>query len=430
MIYQAKLKNLIASSFYYLHQDIKTDKYDEYWLKGGRGSTKSTFISIQIILGMMKDPEANAVVTRRYQNELRDTVYGQFEWTIGKMGAGDHFKFQVAPMQIIYIPTGQKIVFKAADNPRKLKSINLGKGYIKYAWFEEVDQFSGMPELRNIIQSLFRGEGNKRISFYSYNPPKSGRSWVNQEVKIPKLGRQVHHSDYLAVPQEWLGENFIADAEHLQKHNDNAYRHEYLGEEVGTGLEVFLNVTLKRIRDCDIKQFDQIRQGLDWGYAADPLCFVRMNYNRKKRTLHIFDEISGLNLFNRVFYEKAQQFSKIQTTADSAEPKSIDEVKSYGMNIIGAKKGPGSIESGIKFLQDMEQIIIDPARCPLSAREFINYALETDRNGEIKHKFPDKDNHSLDSCRYALEDDMPKPDNTPKAPIINFSMGAGGGNRI
>ena len=419
---RVQLKNLITSSFYDIHQDIKANTYDEYWLKGGRGSTKSTFVSIQIILGMITEPDANAVVTRRYQNELRDTVYGQFEWTIIKMGLEDHFKFQVAPMQIIYIPTGQKIVFKAADNPRKLKSINLGKGYIKYAWFEEVDQFAGMGEIRNIIQSLFRGAERKRVSFYSYNPPKSGRSWVNQEVKIPKPNRHVHHSDYRDVPRDWLGARFLADAKHLNKTNENAYRHEYLGEEVGTGLEVFQNVVIQEITDSEIHQFEQIRQGVDWGYAVDPLCFERMNYNRKKRTLHIFHEISGINLFNRVFYEKAKKYSKILTTADSAEPKSIDEVASYGMNIIGAKKGPGSIESGIKFLQDMESIIIDPARCPLAAREFINYALETDRNGIIKSKFPDKDNHSIDCTRYSLENDMPIPVKRLPKPFI---MGGG-----
>lgn len=188
-----RLSELIAPSFYELHRELKAELYDEYWLKGGRGSTKSTFVSVQIILGMLKDSEANAVVTRRYQNELRDTVYGQFEWTIAKMGLGNYFKFQVAPMQIIRIPTGQKIVFKAADNPLKMKSINLGKGYIKYAWFEEVDQFTSMDEIRNILQSLFRGENKKRIVFFSYNPPKSGRAWVNQEAKIPKPRRRVHH---------------------------------------------------------------------------------------------------------------------------------------------------------------------------------------------------------------------------------------------
>ena len=403
---EIRLSGLIAPSFRRLHKEIKAEKFDEIWLKGGRGSTKSTFTSIQILLGLLKDSEANAVVTRRYQNELRDTVYGQFEWTIAKMGLGNYFKFQVAPMQIIYIPTGQKIVFKAADNPLKMKSINLGRGYIKYAWFEEVDQFASMDEIRNILQSLFRGENKKRISFYSFNPPKSGRSWVNQEVKIPKLGRRVHHSTYLDVPPEWLGERFLADAEHLKKTNEMAYRHEYLGEEVGTGLEVFNNVELRTITQDEIAAFDRIRQGLDFGYAVDPLCFERMHYDRTRRRLYLFTEISGLNLFNRQYWEKAQQYNDVWTIADSAEPKSIDELRSFGMKIKGAKKGPGSVEFGIKFLQDLEQIIIDPERCPLAAREFINYSLETDRNGIVKSQFPDRDNHSIDCCRYALSEDM------------------------
>jgi len=330
-----RLTELIAPSFYGLHRELKAELHDEVWCKGGRGSTKSTFISVQILLGLLKDPEANAVVTRRYQNELRDTVYGQFEWTIAKMGLGDYFKFQIAPMQIIYIPTGQKIVFKAADNPLKMKSINLGRGYIKYAWFEEADQFAGMEEIRNILQSLFRGENKKRIVFFSYNPPKSGRSWVNQEAKIPKPGRRVHHSTYLDVPPEWLGERFLADAEHLKKVNETAYRHEYLGEEVGTGLEVFNNVELRIIAQDEIAAFDRIRQGLDFGYAVDPLCFERMHNDRTRRRLYLFAEISGLNLFNRQFWEKAQQYNDVWTIADSAEPKSIAELRSWGMKIKG-----------------------------------------------------------------------------------------------
>ncbi|NMB42493.1 MAG: PBSX family phage terminase large subunit [Firmicutes bacterium] len=403
---KVRLSDLIAPAFFDLHGEIKKDAHREVWLKGGRGSTKSTFISIQIVLGIIRDQDANALIMRRYQNELRDTVYGQFEWTISRMGVGDYFKFQVSPMQIIYLPTGQKIVFKAADNPRKMKSINLGRGYIKYAWFEELDQFTGMEEIRNILQSLFRGEDKQRISFFSYNPPKSGRSWVNQESKVPRPGRRVHHSDYLAVPPEWLGERFLADAAHLEKVNETAYRHEYLGEEVGTGLEVFNNVELRPVGQDEINVFDQIRQGLDFGYAVDPLCFVRMHYDRTRRRLYLFREISGLNLFNREFWEKAQRYNDAVTVADSAEPKSVDELKSFGMRVRGARKGPGSVEFGIKFLQDLEQIVIDPVKCPLAAREFINYALETDRSGTIISRFPDKDNHSIDAVRYALESDM------------------------
>ena len=404
-----RLSQIIAPSFYELHKELKAELHDEVWCKGGRGSTKSTFISAQIVLGIIKDPDTNAVVFRRYQNELRDTVYGQFEWTITKMGLAHLFKFQVSPMQIVYIPTGQRIVFRAADNPKKLKSINLGRGYIKYAWFEELDQFASFEEIRNILQSLFRGENKKRIVFFSYNPPKSGRAWVNQEAKIPKPGRRVHHSTYLDVPKEWLGERFITDAEHLKNTNEMAYRHEYLGEEVGTGLEVFNNVELRIISDNEIATFDRIRQGLDFGYAVDPLCFERMHYDRTRRRLYIFAEISGLNLFNRQFWEKAQKYNDVLTIADSAEPKSIAELKSWGMKIKGAKKGPGSVEFSMKFLQDLEQIVIDPERCPLAAKEFINYSLEMDREGNVKSQFPDKDNHSIDATRYALEDDMKQP---------------------
>ncbi len=176
-VVDVRLSELIAPSFYELHRELKDERYDEYWLKGGRGSTKSTFISIEIILGMLRDPDANAVVFRRYQNELRDSVIGQFEWTIAKMNLGHLFHVQVSPMQIIYLPTGQRIIFRGADNPKKLKSINLGRGYIKYAWFEELDQFGSMGEIRNILQSVFRGGDQKRVVFFSYNPPKSARSW-------------------------------------------------------------------------------------------------------------------------------------------------------------------------------------------------------------------------------------------------------------
>ena len=400
------LSGIIAPAFFEPHHEIKEDEYSEYWFKGGRGSTKSTFVSIEIILGMINDPVANAVVLRRYQNELRNTVYGQFVWTITKMGIEHLFNFNVSPMQITYIATGQKIVFQGADNPRKLKSINIGKGIIKYLWSEEVDQFASYDEIRNIMQSVFRGADAKRIAFFSYNPPKSGRSWVNQAVKIPKPGKRVHHSDFTQVPPEWLGESFIKEAEHIKKVNDSAYRHEYLGEEVGTGLEVFNNVTIREITDDEIGVFPNIRQGLDWGYAVDPVEFLRMDYDRTRRRLHIFDELSGIGVSNRVLHERIGPRARVLTIADSAEPKSIDEMKSYDMEIEGAKKGPGSIEFGIKFLQDIEQIIIDPVRCPLAAREFVNYALEMDRNGIVKSRYPDKNNHAIDTVRYALQDDM------------------------
>lgn len=215
----------------------------------------------------------------------------------------------------------------------------------------------------------------------------------------------MHHSTYLDVPREWLGDVFIAEAEHLKKTDYTAYEHEYLGKEVGTGLEVFTNVTIRKITDAEIAIFDSFAQGLDFGYAVDPLAFERLHFLPGKRRLYFVDEISGINLFNRDFFERVMKkgYHRDLTIADSAEPKSIAELDDMGMKIKGAKKGPGSVEHGIKFLQDLEQIIIDPERCPLAAKEFVNYALERNRQGEIISSFPDKDNHTIDATRYALE---------------------------
>jgi phage terminase large subunit len=354
---------------------------------------------------MIRDKAANAIVFRRYENELRDSVYGQLVWAASKLGIDGNCTFNVSPMQIVFNHTGQKIMFKGADKPGKLKSINLGEGYVKYAWFEELDQFGGMEEIRVILQSLFRGGNQKRVGFYSYNPPKSARSWVNKEAKVEHSGRIVHHSDYRQIPAEWIGERAISDAEILLASNETAYRHEYLGEEVGTGLEVFNNIILRKIDDEEMRKFDHIYQGLDFGYATNPLAFERMHFNATRRKLYMFFELSGVGISNRRLAEMLPiPMRTMQTVADSAEPKSIDDLRrDHGMYVVGAKKGPGSVEHGIKFLADLSEIIIDPQRCPLAAAEFVNYALQLNRAGETIDRYPDKDNHSIDATRYALE---------------------------
>lgn len=402
-----KLSEIIAPSFHEIHKQIKSGSAQEVWCKGGRGSTKSSFLSIETLLTLQKDPKAHAFISRRYDNELRDSVYGQMQWAAHKLNLDHIWRFMVSPMQAVNQVTGQKILFRGVDNPIKAKSINLGFGYIKVFWAEEVDQYGSMEELRTIMQSLFRGEGSGQMAFFSFNPPKSARAWVNAETKIKKAGRVVHSSDYRTVPAEWLGERFLADAEHLRKTNEAAYRHEYLGEEIGTGLEVFNNIKIDEITDAQVSSFDQIRQGLDFGYAVDPVSFGRMHFDRKKRTLYIFRELYGIGVGNRALFDRlTPEERRTLTIADSAEPKSIDELKGYGMNIRGAVKGPGSVEHGIKWLSELERIVIDPARCPNAAREFVNYALELNRNGEVISRYPDKDNHFLDQTRYALQDDM------------------------
>ncbi|WP_317619382.1 PBSX family phage terminase large subunit [Apilactobacillus apisilvae] len=274
------LVSMIAPSFYSIHNDIKRQKYSNYWLKGGRGSTKSSFVSIEIILGIMKDSQANALVLRKVASTLRDSVFDQYIWAIDKLGVSNWWHASYSPLELTYLKTGQKIRFKGADSPRKIKSQKFRTGYIKFKHFEECDEFKGSSEIRSINQSLNRG-GSNIMTFYTYNPPASLNNWVNQESSHAALREDtlVHSSTYLTVPKEWLGKEFILDAEQLKKDNATAYDHEYMGKITGTGAEVFNNITLRKITDEEISHFDTIYRGLDFGFASDPLAYMTVYYN-------------------------------------------------------------------------------------------------------------------------------------------------------
>ncbi len=405
------LKSIIAPSFYTIHNDIKKKAHTHYWLKGGRGSTKSSFISIEIVKGIMNDAQqsvmSNAVIFRRVKETLADSVRDQIKWAIDVLGVSDYWHVPEAKLTITYKPTGQVIRFKGADNPKKAKSTKVPKGWVKYIWYEEVDEFESYAKIRNINQSLMRG-GPDFIVFYSFNPPDSQRNWVNRHVLESRQDTLVHHSTYQTVPKEWLGEPFLIEAEHLKKTKLEKYNHEYLGEVIGTGGEVFTNLEIREITDEEISIFDRIKNGLDFGYAGDPLAYIKMNYDKTHRRLFIFAEVYGVRLNNRTAVKKIKRLNPLNKliTADSAEPRTINEFKVLGLNIVGARKGPDSVENGIKWLQDLEAIIIDPIRCPNASREFQEYEIEKDKEGNLKGEFPDKNNHSIDAVRYGCEVDI------------------------
>jgi phage terminase large subunit len=418
-----KISEVISPAFRPVHADIKHKRHTHFWLKGGRGSTKSSFIALEIVLGIMRDPEANATVLRKVKETLKDSVFEQIKWAIYTLGVQNFWHIPQAQLAMTYIPTGQKILFRGADNPKKIKSIAFAKGYCKYFWYEELDEFNGMEEIRMINQSLLRG-GPEFVVFYSYNPPKSLTNWVNAEAQLTRPDRLIHHSDYLSVPREWLGEQFILEAEHLREVNEPAYNHEYLGEITGTGGEVFANVQCRPISDEEIKGFEVIRRGLDFGFAIDPLSYVVCAYNRKYKRLFIYYEYYAVGVSNRKAYDEIHGENKDNQPlyADNAEPRTINELRQYGLRIVPCKKGPDSVEYGIKFLQDLEAIIIDDTRCPETAREFLNYELEKDAQGNFKASFPDKDNHSIDAVRYALNYECMKYREQVKKPDPHYNF--------
>lgn len=403
-----KLTSLIAPSFHGLHWDILEHKHTHYKLAGGRGSTKSSFISLEIILGMMQDPEANAIAMRKVGRFLEESVFEQLRWAIEVLGVSDKWKVRFSPLGLSYLPFGNKIIFRGADDPQKIKSVKIKNGYFKYIWFEERSEFDGPEEERTILQSLMRG-GTDYYVFYSWNPPKSINSWVNQDVLLERPDTIVSHTDYRTVPRDWLGDQFFIEAEHLRDTKPKAYEHEYLGVATGTGGAVFENVTVRAITDEELSRFDRINNGLDFGYGADPLAYIKMHYNKTRKRLFLFGEIYAVKLGNTKAAREIRKLNPLNhyITADSEEPRAIAALNELGLRVIGAKKGPGSVDYGMEFLSDeLEEIIIDPKRCPNAAREFTSYELEQDKDGNFKGSYPDKNNHTIDAVRYGMEDAM------------------------
>lgn len=392
----------IADMFIPVHRDIAKMKHAEYWFKGGRGSTKSSFISLEIIRGLREDENAHAVVFRRVGNTIKDSVYEQLIWAIDALGVSDEFIIKKSPLEIERRGTGQRILFRGTDDPKKSKSLKLSKGYFKFLWFEELAEFRGMEDVRTIKQSVFRGT-DKGITLYSYNPPKSAQNWVNGEALNPRDDRLVHHSTYLGVPAEWLKDAFIAEAEIVKQTNERAYRNEYLGEVTGSGGQVFDNLEERTITDEEISRLDTFYNGLDFGFAVDPDAFTRWAYDKKTRRLYAVGEFYGARTPVETLAEKVIGMAGREiVTCDCEDPRMITQLRELGVNTLACTKGAGSREHGYRWLQNLGAIVVDPKRTPNIAREFREYEYPQDAHGNFLSEYPDKNDHCCDSCRYAL----------------------------
>ncbi len=395
----------IAGSFSDIYRDITRHAHTEYVMYGGRGSTKSSFTALEIIELITNNPTWHALVVRQYSNTLRNSVYSQLLWAIDELDLTDQFDSTVSPLEITYKPTGQKIYFRGADDPNKIKSIKTPFGAIGILWFEELDQLQGEQAVRKIEQSAIRGTDTAYI-FKTFNPPPTVHNWANKYVRIPKENQYLHESNYLQVPKEWLGRVFLDEAEHLKEINPDAYNHEYLGVPTLTGGTVFPNVELRELTDQEIAGYDRLYYGLDWGYALDPLHWIKAHYDSARETLYIFDELRALKMSNQelaTILKDQKGMTEIDLLiADSAEPKSIADMVAYGLLCRGAEKGPDSVRYRIRWMQNRAKIVIDPKRCPHAAQEWVDYQYETTRDGEFVSQYPDKNNHSIDATCYAL----------------------------
>ena len=405
-----RISEIINKNFYEFWKTINSDRYLFHVLKGGRASAKSTHIAIWLILALMKYP-VTCLCIRKVGNTLAESVFEQLKEAIEILNVGHVWKIQKSPLQLIYIPRGNKFIFRGADDPAKIKSIKMSKFPIAFVWFEELAEFKTEEEVSTIVNSVLRAELPDGLTYkviYSYNPPKRKQSWVNKKFETQFIpdNTYIHHSTYLDNPH--ISKAFIEEANEVKKKNEFKYRWEYLGEPIGSGVVPFSNLEFRTITDEEIASFDNIRQGNDFGYATDPMAFVRIHYDKKKRIIYFIDEIYGVKMSIRELASKIKSkgYDDFHVTCDSAEPRSIAELRELGIKALKAKKGPGSIEFGENWLDDLEAIVIDVKRTPNVAREFENIDYQTDKDGNIRPKLEDKDNHSIDSTRYALELDM------------------------
>ena len=389
--------------------DVVGKGYKTFWnfkgryrvVKGSRASKKSTTTAMNLIYRIMKYPKSNALVVRKTYRTLQDSCYAQLRWAADRLGVKAYFDFKLSPLEIIYKPSGQKILFRGLDDPLKVTSVTVDVGHLCFLWIEEAYEImseSDFDMLDESIRGEVPGELFKQITL-TLNPWNE-RHWIKGRF----FDRE--DKDTLAITtnylcNEWLDESDRSVFERMKINNPRRFQVAGLGNwGIAEGL-VYENFIEKSFTLNDVKDFVTVA-GLDFGYTNDPTAFFIGFLDEKSKVLYVWDEIYKKGLSNRKIYEeiKRQGYAKESITADSAEPKSIDELYDYGLRIKGAKKGRDSIMNGIQWIQDLK-IIIHP-RCTNFITEISNYTWDKDRFGKTLNAPVDDFNHLMDAMRYAL----------------------------
>lgn len=411
-----------SSKKYYYLPDIVGRGYKTFWnfrgryrvVKGSRASKKSKTTALWYIYNLMKYPEANLLVVRKTFRTLKDSCFTDLKWAVHRWGVDHLWNFTLSPLEATYIPTGQKIYFRGLDDPLKVTSIAVDKGCLCWMWLEEAYEIMSESDFDMLDESI-RGstpEGLFKQITITLNP------W-NEHHWIKKRFFDSCDPDILALTtnylcNEWLDKSDLAVFERMKVNNPRRYQVAGLGNwGIVEGLiyenwkeEAYTLITRKEAQEGRkgvIRDNLKTVCGLDFGYTNDPTAFVVGVLDKDNSKLYIYDEFYEKGLSNKAIAERIKElgYRKERITADSAEPKSIDELKAYGLNVKGAVKGKDSIVHGIQWIQDLE-IIIHP-RCVNFLTEISNYTWDTDRFGKKLNVPIDDFNHLMDALRYAVE---------------------------
>lgn len=390
--------------------------YNQFWnfkgryrvVKGSRASKKSKTTALWIITNMMKYPDANTLVIRKVFRTLKDSCFTELKWAINRLGVQDYWDIKESPLEMTYIPTGQKIYFRGLDDPLKVTSITVEKGALCWMWIEEAYEIMKESDFDMLDESI-RGqvpEGLFKQITLTFNP------WNEHHWIKKRFFDAPPDPDILAITTNYLMNEFLDDAdkkvfETMKKNNPRRYRVAGLGEwGIVEGL-IFENWEEKEFNLEDIKKIKGIKSafGLDFGYTNDPSALFCGMVDLNNKVIYVFDEMYQEGMSNEAIYEEVTKmgYRKERIRADSAEPKSIDRLRTLGLvNIRAARKGKDSVNNGIDFIQDFK-IVIHP-KCVNFLTEISNYTWDKDKFGKKINKPIDDFNHLMDAMRYALED--------------------------
>ena len=396
--------------------DIVGKGYGTFWrfkgryrvCKGSRASKKSKTTALWYIVNMMKYPQANTLVVRKTFRTLKDSCFTELKWAVHRLKVDAWWEFKESPLEAVYKPTGQKIYFRGLDDPLKVTSITVDVGVLCWAWLEEAYEVMKEDDF-NILDESIRGgvpEGSGLFKQWTITfNPWNEHHWLKKRFfdAPPDPDTLALTTNYMC--NEWLDAADIRVFEDMKKRNPRRYAVAGLG---GWGIVDGLVYENWKEEAFDI---DEVRSrpgivstfGLDFGYTNDPSTLFCGLLDLKEKRLFVFDEMYEKGLSNRKIAENINEmgYGKERITADSAEPKSIDELKSLGLRVKGAAKGKDSIKNGIQWIQDLE-IIIHP-RCVNFITEISNYTWDKDRFGTKLNVPIDDQNHLMDAMRYALE---------------------------
>lgn len=414
--------------------DIVGRGYGTFWrfrgryrvVKGSRASKKSKTTALWYIYNIMKYPDANLLAVRKTYRTLKDSVFTELKWAVHRLGVDHLWVFKESPLEATYTPTGQKIYFRGLDDPLKVTSITVDKGVLCWMWLEEAYEVMKESDFDMLDESI-RGEcpsGLWKQITITFNPWNE-RHWLKHRFFDELVGRDAEgkpiykkrkepisaDGEILAITtnylcNEWLDKADLAVFERMKTNNPRRYAVAGLGGWGITDGLIYENWREQAFSLSDIQSRYSLKTafGLDFGYTNDPTAFFCGYLAQKEKKLFVFDELYQTGMSNKRIRDGIEKmgYIKERITADSAEPKSIDELRSLGVTRIkGTKKGKDSVNHGIQWIQDLE-IIIHP-RCTNFITEISNYTWDKDRFGEKINRPIDDFNHLMDAMRYGLE---------------------------